>query len=579
MAEHPTPLDETQLRAQSPVPPHEGVPPVLDPAHIGDIRGALGTIKMGDTDARHDWRSRAMALLAIMGPGLIVMVGDNDAGGVSTYAQAGQNYGTSLLWVLILLIPVLIVNQEMVIRLGAVTGVGHARLINERFGRFWGWFSVGDLFILNFLTIVTEFIGVSLALGYFGVSKFVAVPAAALALVAITATGSFRSWERFMYVFVVANFLVIPLLVLVHPDFATIAHDTVTPSIQGGASSTAVLLIIAIVGTTVAPWQLFFQQSNIIDKRITPRWINYERADTVIGAFVVVIGAGAIISVAAFAFAGTPAAGNFGDAGTVATALRTYVGPAAGACFAIVLLNASLIGAAAVTLATSYAFGDVFGASHSLHRGIRDAKLFYATFTLMVCAAAGIVLLPGAPLGLITTSVQALAGILLPSATVFLLLLCNDREVLGPWVNAPWLNALAAVIIGVLVELSLVLVATTAFPHVDVTQLFVYLSLVLGGDLRRSASMSCAAVHLPARGWCLRGSGATGERGATQALEGTGMLPRSAARPGRCLRWRCSSGPCGRPAAARRCCCCAATSWSPSRCSSSRPCSSGADSR
>ena len=161
---------------------------------------------------RHGWRSRAMALLAIMGPGLIVMVGDNDAGGVSTYAQAGQNYGTSLLWVLLLLIPVLIVNQEMVIRLGAVTGVGHARLIFERFGRFWGAFSVGDLFLLNFLTIVTEFIGVSLALGYFGVSKYVAVPIAAVALVAITSTGSFRSWERFMYVFVVANFLVIPLL-------------------------------------------------------------------------------------------------------------------------------------------------------------------------------------------------------------------------------------------------------------------------------------------------------------------------------------------------------------------------------
>jgi Mn2+/Fe2+ NRAMP family transporter len=475
MAEDTTTLTDAQARAQAP----EGVPPVLDEAHIGDIRGALGTIKLGDTDARHGWRSRAMTLLAIMGPGLIVMVGDNDAGGVSTYAQAGQNYGTSLLWVLILLIPVLIVNQEMVIRLGAVTGVGHARLINERFGRFWGWFSVGDLFILNFLTIVTEFIGVSLALGYFGVSADIAVPLAAVALVAITATGSFRSWERFMYVFVVANFLVIPLLVLVHPHLGTIAHDTFAPSIKGGASSTAVLLIIAIVGTTVAPWQLFFQQSNIIDKRITPRWINYERADTVIGAFVVVIGAGAIVAVAAFAFAGTPAAGDFANAGAVASSLRHYVGPAAGACFAIVLLNASLIGAAAVTLATSYAFGDVFGASHSLHRGIRDAKLFYATFALMVFAAAAIVLVPGAPLGLITTGVQALAGVLLPSATVFLLLLCNDRAVLGPWVNAPWLNAVAAAIIGVLVELSLVLVASTAFPHVNVTDLFIDLSIAL----------------------------------------------------------------------------------------------------
>jgi NRAMP (natural resistance-associated macrophage protein)-like metal ion transporter len=476
MADDPTTLTDVPPRA-------EGVPPVLDEAHIGDIRGALGTIKMHDSGERHGWRSRAMALLAIMGPGLIVMVGDNDAGGVSTYAQAGQNYGTSLLWVLLLLIPVLIVNQEMVIRLGAVTGVGHARLINERFGRFWGWFSVGDLFILNFLTIVTEFIGVSLALGYFGVSKYLAVPIAAVALVAITSTGSFRSWERFMYVFVVANFLVIPLLILAHPHLGDIVHHAFAPDIHGGASSTAVLLIIAIVGTTVAPWQLFFQQSNIIDKRITPRWINYERTDTVIGAFVVVIGAGALICVTAFAFGGTSDFGQFVNAGAVATELGNHLGSAAGTLFAIVLLNASLIGAAAVTLASAYAFGDVFGASHSLNRGPLDAKLFYASFTLMVLGAAGIVLIPGAPLGLITTSVQALAGVLLPSATVFLLLLCNDREVLGPWVNAPWLNAVAALIVGVLVELSLILMASTMFPHLNVTHLFVELTIVLGVTL------------------------------------------------------------------------------------------------
>jgi NRAMP (natural resistance-associated macrophage protein)-like metal ion transporter len=470
MADEPTTLSHA--------PQPQGVPPVLDEAHIGDIRGALGTIRMNDTGERHGWRSRAMAMLAIMGPGLIVMVGDNDAGGVSTYAQAGQNYGTSLLWVLLLLIPVLVVNQEMVIRLGAVTGVGHARLINERFGRFWGWFSVGDLFILNFLTIVTEFIGVSLALGFLGVSRYVAVPLAAVALVGITSTGSFRSWERFMYVFVLANFLVIPLLVLTHPSVGNIAEHAVSPGILGGASSTAVLLIIAIVGTTVAPWQLFFQQSNIIDKRITPRWINYERVDTVIGAFVVVIGAGAVIAVTAFAFGGTSDFGHFSDAGAVATELRHHIGGVGATFFAIVLLNASMIGAAAVTLATSYALGDVFGAKHSLNRGPMDAKAFYASFTLMVAAAAGIVLIPGAPLGLITTSVQALAGVLLPSATVFLLLLCNDREVLGPWTNAPWLNAVASVIVATLVELSLILMISTMFPHVDVDKLFIYLSLV-----------------------------------------------------------------------------------------------------
>src|SRR5579862_1466593 len=207
---------------------------VLDSAHVGDIRGAFGTIGQHDTGARRSWRARALALLAIIGPGLIVMVGDNDAGGVATYSQAGQNYGTSLLWVLLLLIPVLVVNQEMVVRLGAVTGVGHAKLIYERFGRFWGWFSVVDLFVLNFLTVVTEFIGVSLALGYFGVSKYVAVPIAAVALVAITATGSFRAWERSMFVFVFANFLVIPLFFIAHPHWGSILHHAFVPGIQGG---------------------------------------------------------------------------------------------------------------------------------------------------------------------------------------------------------------------------------------------------------------------------------------------------------------------------------------------------------
>src|SRR5277367_1254521 len=171
---------------------------VLDSAHVGDIEGAFGRISLSETDHPRTLKIRLMTLLAIVGPGIIVMVGDNDAGGVSTYAEAGQNYGYSLLWVLLLLVPVLIVNQEMVVRLGSVTGVGHARLINERFGRFWGWFSVGDLFLLNFLTIVTEFIGVSLALSYFGVSRYIAVPIAAALLVAITASGSFRRWERAM---------------------------------------------------------------------------------------------------------------------------------------------------------------------------------------------------------------------------------------------------------------------------------------------------------------------------------------------------------------------------------------------
>ncbi len=474
-----TPPGEAAPRARQLQSPPSAV---LDEAHLGDIEGALGRISVGDIGERHSWKQRLLTLAAIVGPGIIVMVGDNDAGGVSTYAQAGQNFHTSLLWTLLLLIPVLIVNQEMVVRLGAVTGVGHARLINERFGRGWGWFSVGDLFLLNFLTIVTEFIGISLAASYAGISEYVAVPTAAVALVAIMATGSFQRWERAMFAFIAVSLLQIPMFFLSHPQWGTVGKNFVVPGIYGGVSSAAVLLIIAIVGTTVAPWQLFFQQSNIVDKRITPRFISYERADTVIGAFVVVLGAAAIMVTADYAARGTKAFGNFTDAAGVAH-LLAHKGNGLGTMFAIVLFDASIIGAAAVTLSTSYAFGDVFGIRHSLHRSFRDAKQFYLSYMAMVAVAAGIVLIPGAPLGLITTSVQALAGLLLPSASVFLLLLCNDPEVLGPWVNPKWLNGVAAVIIGVLLILSGTLMATTLFPKVNVTAVFIWLAvaLVAGG--------------------------------------------------------------------------------------------------
>jgi NRAMP (natural resistance-associated macrophage protein)-like metal ion transporter len=463
-----------------PVPEKSLVLPsaVVDDAQLGDIEGALGRISLGSDISDSRWRRRLVTFLAIVGPGLIVMVGDNDAGGVATYAQAGQNYGYSLLWVLVLLIPVLIVNQEMVVRLGAVTGVGHARLIIDRFGKFWGAFSVGDLFLLNFLTIATEFIGVSLALRYFGVSEYISVPVAAVVLIGIAVSGSFRRWERAMFAFIGASLLLIPLLVLSHPRYGSVGYHLVVPGIQNGVSSNAILLIIAIVGTTVAPWQLFFQQSNVIDKRITPRFIGYERADTSLGAIVVVVGAAAILVVAVFAVRGTGLAGHFTSALGVANALGLR-SRAMGALFAIVLLDASIIGAAAVTLSTSYAFGDVFGLKHSLHRKFRDAKPFYASYAAMIAVAAGIVLIPGAPLGLLTTAVQALAGVLLPSASAFLLLLCNDAEVLGPWMNPRWLNILAGLIIGVLLTLSGTLVVTTLFPRVNSAQVVIWLSLLL----------------------------------------------------------------------------------------------------
>ncbi|MGB9307062.1 MAG: NRAMP family divalent metal transporter, partial [Mycobacterium sp.] len=439
---------------------------VLDSAHAGDIVGAFGRIRRDDSDVNGGisgrWR-RLRTLLIITGPGLIVMVGDNDAGGVATYAQAGQNYGMALLWTLALLIPVLYVNQEMVLRLGAVTRVGHARLIFERFGKFWGAFSVGDLLILNALTIVTEFIGVSLALGFLGCPKVIAIPAAAVLLFAVVAGGSFRRWEGLMFLLIAVNVVIIPMVWLVHPTLNGTVGGLV-PQFPGGMNSTVLLLIIAIVGTTVAPWQLFFQQSNVVDKRITTRWIPYARADLVIGIVVVMVGATALMAVTAFGLAGTGDVGNFTDAGAVAAGLAKHLGSTAGVLFAIVLLDASLIGANAIGLATTYAIGDAMGKRHSLHWKISQAPMFYGGYAVLLAVSAGVAFSPDHVLGLVTQGVQALAGILLPSATVFLVLLCNDRAVLGPWSNTVRQNIVAWTIVWSLVLLSLALTATTFFP-------------------------------------------------------------------------------------------------------------------
>jgi len=463
---------------------------VLDDAHVGDIRGALGTIAVDDYAPRSTLSAKLKTLLAIVGPGLIVMVGDNDAGAFSTYGQAGQNYGTRLLWTLLLLIPVLYVNQEMVLRLGAVTGVGHARLILERFGKFWGAFSVIDLFILNALTIVTEFIGITLAAGYLGVPKILAVALAALIIISAAFTGSFRRFERVAIAFCAGSVLLIPLFLMVHPPAAQMARGFVVPGLPGGQGqiATVMLLVIGIVVTTVAPWQLFFQQSYVIDKRITPRFMRYEKVDLWIGIVIVVLGAGAVMGVCAAAFGGTHVA--FTDSAGLAHGIAAHGGRVAGVIFAVALLDASIIGAFAVSLSSAYAIGDVMGLNHSLHRGVKQAKGFYAVYTLLIMGAAAIVLIPGSPLGLLTEGVQVLAGVLLPSATVFLLLLCNDREVLGPWVNHRGTNLFTSGVIAVLITLSVVLTASELFPAISGQQILQIMA-------------ACGAASLLAAGFAL----------------------------------------------------------------------------
>lgn len=480
---------------------------VLDDAHVGDIKGAFGTIAHHDTAPRRGWSARLRTLLAILGPGLIVMVGDNDAGAFGTYTQAGQNYGTTLLWTLALLIPVLYVNQEMVLRLGAVTGVGHARLIFQRFGKFWGAFSVVDLFLLNALTIVTEFIGITFALGFLGVPKVLGVCIAAVLTMAAVSTGDFRRFERFAIVLCVLSLLLVPVLVSIHPPVGTIARDFLVPSWPKHAKlSDVMLLVIGIVGTTVAPWQLFFQQSYIIDKRITPRFMKYEKIDLWIGIGFVVVGAVAMMAFTAALFAGHPEFGQFTDAGGVIAGLHKYVGETSATIFAVALLDASIIGAAAVSLSTAYAIGDVFGIRHSLHRSVADAKGFYVVYFAIIAFAAALVLMPGSPLGLLTVAVQTLAGVLLPSATVFLLLLCNDKAVLGPWVNSQRLNVFTGAVVAVLVVLSIILTAATVFPDISSEAI---VAILAGGALL------FATAYLGTQAWRRMAHGRADEQAAT----------------------------------------------------------------
>ena len=475
----------------------------LDRAHIGDIEGALGTVYAFDTGPRLTSRRKLATLLAVLGPGVVVMVADNDAGTISVFAQAGQNHGMRLLWVLLVLCPALYVTQEMVARLGAVTGSGHARLTRERFGRLWCAFSLGDLLILNLATLVTEFIGVALALSYFGVPKYASAPAAAIVLVALTATGSFRRWERAMYVMIAANLALIPLALTSRPHAASIAAGLV-PALGGGTASSTVLLLVALVGTTIAPWQLFFQQSNVVDKRITPRWLRYERVDTAIGAVIFAACAGAVLILSATVAASALHRRPFIDAGAVAHAIGASLGPGAGGVFALALLNASLLGAGVVSLSGSYAIAEVFGVKHSLHRKANDARAFHASFAVIIALAAAVVLVPGLPLGAVTTLVQALAGILLPSTLVLLLILCNDEQLLGPLTNGRVLNAVGAAVVGSMLALSMLLTITTVLPGMPfATALIATLALLLAagvvlgaGNLRHKRPRRAAAAAL-----------------------------------------------------------------------------------
>ena len=411
---------------------------------------------------KSQWTFNLLTFLMVLGPGLIVMVADNDAGAVSTYIQAGAQYGTHLLWVILLLLPVTYFIQEMVVRLGIATGKGHAAMIYQRFGKWWGLFSLADLELVNFLTLVTEFAAIDLACANLGIDPWIGVPVAATVLVTIAVTGSYRRWERMTVALCLLDLVWLYLAWRLHPPLADLAHGLVPGIPQGGLTGDLTFLVIAIVGTTVAPWQLFFQQSCIADKMLRFADVKWARLDTFLGACITIAVAGCMLI-----------AGNysrihgfkFDDPARMANNLLPVAGWFVRNALLLLMINAALLGATAISLSSAWAYGEVRGWPHSLELPFQKAKGFYGVYGLSVALAAGIVLIPKAPLQLIILSVQVLAGVMLPSAIIFLQLLLNDRELLGAHANKPWNNLVNWTIIVVLFGLSMILAAQVAAPN------------------------------------------------------------------------------------------------------------------
>jgi NRAMP (natural resistance-associated macrophage protein)-like metal ion transporter len=396
----------------------------------------------------------------ILGPGIIVMVADNDAGGITTYAVTGAKFAYSFIWIELLLLPVAYVCQEMTVRLGAVTKRGHAEAIFDAFGSFWGWFSLTDLTLTDWLTTVTEFIGMTAALSIFGIPPPLTVIGAIILIMAMVMSGRYWTWEKIVLVFCVLNLIYIPAAFLVNPPVEAILREGVIPGFPYGLNNLVFFFLMANVGTTIAPWMIFFQQSAVVDKGLREKDIRWERVDTAVGScFTIVVGVFIII------VTGTLLRGVNIESAAEAAVLLMPINKYVGTFMVIGLFDAGLLGAICISLTSSWAFGEVFGWAHSLNQKIGQAPWFFL-FRLIILATAGaVVLIPGAPLILITLFVQVIAVTLLPAALTFLVLLLNQEELVGKYKNTRFQNIVASVIVGAIIVLSTLYGVSALFPE------------------------------------------------------------------------------------------------------------------
>jgi NRAMP (natural resistance-associated macrophage protein)-like metal ion transporter len=422
------------------------------------------------------FKRRLLIFFAVLGPGIITMVADNDAGGISTYAVTGSKYGFSLLWIIFILVPMAYYIQEMTVRLGAVTKRGHAEAIFEGFGPFWGWFSLVDLAIVNLLTLVTEYIGMIAAMSLFGVPPVVTFLAVTAILVAVSMTGKYWTFERLTLFFCAFNLVYIPaafwaMRMPTNPGWGKVFEGLLVPTLPGGLSGSLLFMILANIGTTITPWQIFFQQSSVVDKGLDIHDVKFGKIDTFAGSLITGIVAAFIIIAtgAAFYYHRPPIV--IEDAKQTAEAIVPLLGgygALARKLFAIGLFDAGFLGALCISLSTSWAVGEVFGWAHSLNKSVKEAPWFYVVHFAMLLGAGAIVLIPGAPLIAITMFVQVAAVTLLPSALVFLILILNEPAFVGENVNTRWQNIANWGIVGFVTLMSTLFAISTLFPKVFV---------------------------------------------------------------------------------------------------------------
>jgi NRAMP (natural resistance-associated macrophage protein)-like metal ion transporter len=416
-----------------------------------------------------------LIFFAVLGPGIIVMVADNDAGGISTYAVTGSKYGFSLLFIFILLVPMAYYVQEMTVRLGAVTKRGHAEAIFDGFGPFWGWFSLADLAVVNWLTLVTEYIGMTAALSLFGIPPLVTVILVTAVMFGVVFSGQYWTFEKLTLVFCLFNLVYIPAALWTMetptaPAWSRVFDGFFMPhTLMGRFSVDLLFIVLANIGTTIAPWQVFFQQSAVVDKGLDVKDIKYGKWDTLAGATLTCVVAVFIIITTAAAFYYHRPPIVIEDARQTAEALVPLLPAGEGALarklFAIGLFDAGFLGALCISLSTSWAVGEVFGWAHSLNNSVRDAPWFYLIYLGMLLSAGAVVLIPNAPLVTITMFVQVVAVTLLPSLLLFLLLLLNDRDTMGEHVNTRWQNLANGAIVAIVTVMSTLLGIQTLYPN------------------------------------------------------------------------------------------------------------------